>query len=87
MKKTKKIRLLPAFITLLAGAITSISLYVTNQDLITTLLVLFIVLFVFYFVGVLAMKIIMDFMDRKEPEVPVSDEGQVLEKEVQDKTN
>ena len=75
MKKTKKIRLLPAFITLLAGAITSISLYVTNQDLITTLLVLFIVLFVFYFVGVLAMKIIMDFMNRKEPEEPVSDEG------------
>ena len=64
--KPKKIRLLPAFITLSAGAITSISLYVTNQDLITTLLVLFIVLFVFYFIGVLAMKIIMDFMKRKK---------------------
>ena len=51
----KKIKLLPAFVTLLAGAITSITLYVTNQDLITTLLVLFIVLFVFYFIGVLAM--------------------------------
>lgn len=80
----KKIRLLPAFVTLLAGAITSISLYVTNQDLVTTLLVLFIVLFVFYFVGVLAMKIIMDYMNKKVPEEPVSDEGQVLEKDSQE---
>ncbi|MCR4649124.1 MAG: hypothetical protein K5776_08610 [Lachnospiraceae bacterium] len=80
----KKIRLLPAFVTLLAGAIASISLYVTNQDLITTLLVMFIVLFVFYFVGVLAMKIIMDSMNKKEPEEEegeLSDEGQVLEKD------
>ncbi len=80
----KKIKLLPAFVTLLAGAITSISMYVTNQDLITTLLVLFIVLFVFYFVGVLAMKIIVDFMKKKEAEEPVSDEGQVLEKETKE---
>ena len=80
----KKIKLLPAFITLLAGAITSITLYVTNQDLITTLLVLFIVLFVFYFIGVLAMKIIVDFMNKNEAEEPVSEEGQVLEKEKQE---
>ena len=80
----KKIKLLPAFITLLAGAITSITLYVTNQDLITTLLVLFIVLFVFYFIGVLAMKIIVDFINKKEAEEPVSEEGQVLEKDKQE---
>lgn len=80
----KKIKLLPAFITLLAGAITSITLYVTNQDLITTLLVLFIVLFVFYFIGVLAMKIIVDYMNKKAPEEPVSEEGQVLEKDKQE---
>lgn len=77
----KKIRLLPAFVTLLAGAVTSISLYVTNQDLVTTLLVLFIVLFVFYFVGVFAMKIIIDHFDKEDEEEPVSEEGQVLEKE------
>ena len=80
----KKIRLLPAFVTLLAGAITSISLYVTNQDLVTTLLVLFIVLFTFYFLGVLSMKIIIDFMNKKVEDEPVSEEGQVLEKETQD---
>ncbi|MCR5846533.1 MAG: hypothetical protein K6G75_00215 [Lachnospiraceae bacterium] len=80
----KKIRLLPAFIILLAGAITSITLYVTEQDLITTLLVLFIVLFVFYFIGVLAMKIIVDYMNKKQPEEPVGEEGQVLEKEIQE---
>ena len=80
----KKIKLLPAFVTLLAGAITSISLYVTNQDLITTLLVLFIVLFVFYFLGVLAMKIIVDSFNKKNDKdnTPVSDEGQVLEKDI-----
>jgi len=27
------------------------------------------------------MKIIMDFMNRKEPEAPVSEEGEVLDKE------
>ena len=80
----KKIKLLPAFVTLLAGAITSITLYVTNQDLITTLLVLFIVLFVFYFIGVLAMKIIVDFMNKKEPEPPVSEVGQVIDKETKE---
>lgn len=80
----KKIRLLPAFVTLLAGAITSISLYVTNQDLVTTLLVLFIVLFTFYFLGVLSMKIIIDFMNKKVEDEPVSEEGQVLEKETQE---
>ena len=71
-------------VTLLAGAITSISLYVTNQDLITTLLVLFIVLFVFYFLGVLAMKIIVDSFNKKNDKdnTPVSDEGQVLEKDI-----
>lgn len=77
----KKIKLLPAFVTLLAGAIASISLYVANQDLITTLLVLFIVLFVFYFLGVLAMKILMDYMNKKNKDEKVSEEGQVLEKD------
>lgn len=76
----KKIRLLPAFVTLLAGSITSITMYVTRQDLTTTLFVLFLVLFVFYFLGVLFMKIIIDHFD-KEPEETVSEEGQVLEKE------
>lgn len=77
----KKIRLLPAFITLLAGAIASISLYVTKQDLLTTFLVMFIVLFVFYFIGVLAMKILMDFMNKNGKVDEVSEEGKVLEKD------
>lgn len=76
----KKIKLLPAFVTLLAGAIASISMYVANQDLVTTLLVVFIVLFVFYFLGVLAMKILVDYMNKKNDE-KVSEEGQVLEKD------
>ena len=77
----KKIKLLPAFVTLLAGAIASISMYVANQDLVTTLLVVFIVLFVFYFLGVLLMKILVDYMNKKETDEKVSEEGQVLEKD------
>lgn len=77
----KKIKLLPAFVTLLAGAIASISMYVANQDLVTTLLVVFIVLFVFYFLGVLLMKILVDYMNKKEKDEMVSEEGQVLEKD------
>lgn len=77
----KKIKLLPAFVTLLAGAIASISMYVANQDLVTTLLVVFIVLFVFYFLGVLLMKILVDYMNKKEKDEKVSEEGQVLEKD------
>lgn len=77
----KKIKLLPAFVTLLAGAIASISMYVANQDLVTTLLVVFIVLFVFYFLGVLLMKILVDYLNKKEKDEMVSEEGQVLEKD------
>ena len=56
----KKIRLLPAFVTLLAGAITSITLFVLNVEMHIMLLILLAVLLVFYVLGVVAMKMIMD---------------------------
>ena len=40
----KKINLIPALITLLAGAITSVSLYLLGYDYITMLLILLAVL-------------------------------------------
>lgn len=64
----KKIRLLPAFVTLLAGAITSITLYVLNVEAHIMLLILLAVLLVFYVLGVVAMKIIMDCPPKETPE-------------------
>lgn len=69
----KKIRLLPAFVTLLAGAITSITLFVLNVEAHIMLLILLAVLAVFYVLGVVAMKIIMD-CPPKETEEAVEDE-------------
>lgn len=69
----KKIRLLPAFVTLLAGAITSITLYVLNVETHIMLLILLAVLLVFYVLGVIAMKIILD-CPPKEPEEQESEE-------------
>lgn len=71
----KKIRLLPAFVTLLAGAITSITLFVLNVEMHIMLLILLAVLLVFYVLGVVAMKIIMD-CPPKAKEEPVAEEGE-----------
>ena len=76
----KKIRLLPAFVTLLAGAITSITLYILNVEPYIMLLILLTVLIIFYVLGVIAMKIIMD-CPPKEVEETTEDEGEVILKE------
>ncbi|MBQ8246777.1 MAG: hypothetical protein IJZ42_06565 [Lachnospiraceae bacterium] len=76
----KKIRLLPAFVTLLAGAITSITLYILNVETYFMLLVLLAVLIIFYVLGVIAMKIIMD-CPPKEKEDEEEGEGEVIEKD------
>ncbi len=76
----KKIRLLPAFVTLLAGAITSITLYVLNVETHIMLLILLAVLLVFYVLGVVAMKIILD-CPPKEKEESTEEEGEETSKE------
>ncbi len=81
----KKLKLLPPFITLLAGAITSIIAYVFHYPFNQTLLLLFIVLVVFYFLGVLAMKLIAEAPPKKNH--VVSDEGEVVEKETRTKVD
>lgn len=76
----KKIRLLPAFVTLLAGAITSITLYLLRVETHIMLLILLAVLIIFYVLGVIAMKIIMD-CPPKEKEEKEQEEGEVTPKE------
>lgn len=81
----KKIRLLPAFVTLLAGAITSITLYVLNVETHIMLLILLAVLLVFYVLGVVAMKIILD-CPPKEKEEPGDEAGEETSKEDADQS-
>lgn len=77
----RKIRLLPAFVTLLAGAITSITLYILRVDTFVMLLILLAVLLVFYVLGVIAMKIIMDCPGKETESESESTEGEVIQKE------
>ncbi len=72
----KRIRLLPAFVTLLAGAITSITLYILDVESHIMFLILLAVLLVFYVLGVVAMKIIMDCPPKKEPEEDEEQDGE-----------
>lgn len=76
----KNIRLLPAFVTLLAGAITSITLYVLRVETHIMLSILLAVLLIFYVLGVIAMKIIMD-CPPKEKEENAQPEGEMVSKE------
>ncbi len=77
----KKIRLLPAFVTLLAGAITSITLYVLNVETHIMLLILLAVLLVFYVLGVIAMKIIMDCPPKEKEDENEEGDGENAENE------
>lgn len=79
----KKIRLIPPFVTLLAGAITSILLYVFGVNYLFSLVVILFVLIIFYVIGVIAMKILMDMKkkEKTEQEKTPGEEGEVIEKE------
>ena len=77
----KNIRLLPAFITLLAGAVTCISLSFTKTELHVKLLILLAVLVVFYVLGVIAMRIIQSCPPKEEADAEETGEGEVIQKE------
>lgn len=62
----KKIRLLPPLVTFGAGTIASILLYLFGCDLLTMLIILFAVLVIFYVLGVVAMKILMECPPKAE---------------------
>lgn len=78
-EKRKKRRLIPAFVTLLAGAIVSITMRVLHYELQTMLIVLLCVLSGFYFVG----RILQIMLDRFEIQIHEAqmEEGEVIEKE------
>ena len=77
-----KLRLLPPIVTFGAGAVASALLYLFQIDLSWMLLVLLIVLVVFYVIGVIAMKILMDCRpDEKAETIEISEETDVDAKE------
>lgn len=90
MKKARKSKLITPFFMLLAGAITSIILYMRGVDLLTMLWTLLIVLLVFYIVGdviryiyemvqprVIAMDVVSFFVDEDgNPVEAADDEGE-----------
>lgn len=72
----KKIKLLPPFMTFGAGAIASVLLYLFRCDFFTMLIILFVVLVVFYILGVVAMKIFMDCPPKEEPVKETQEEAE-----------
>lgn len=78
-EKEKKRRLIPAFVTLLAAAIVSITMRIWHYKLQTMLIVLVCVLVGFYFVG----RILQIMLDRFEIQIHEAqlEEGEVIEKE------
>lgn len=80
--RAKKRRLIPPFIMLLAGAITSITMRILHYDTKTMLIILLGVLLGFYIAGC----VIKDMLDRFEKQIEEADmeEGEVIEKELAD---
>lgn len=77
--KKKKRKLIPAFVTLFAGATVSITMRLLHYELQTMLIVLLCVLSGFYFVG----RILQIMLDRFEIQIHEAqmEEGEVIEKE------
>ena len=78
--RAKKRRLIPPFIMLFAGAITSITMRVLHYDTQTMLIILLGVLLGFYIAGC----VIKGLLDRFEKQIEEADmeEGEVIEKEL-----
>lgn len=70
---------LPLLLMLIAGAVTSITVYFRNLGLETMLIGLLASLVSFYFIGCL-IKLVLDKFDEKNQEKKVADEGEVIEK-------
>lgn len=79
-----KRKLLPPFIMLAAGLITSIRTYLLHYDMKKALITLLIVLVVFYALGSV-LKYVLDIFE-KQNEQKALDEGEVIEKETEDES-
>lgn len=81
-RRAKKRRLIPPFIMLLAGAVTSITMYVLHYGIKDMLVILLWVLLGFYIAGCL----IKWMLDRFEAQIEQKrmEEGEVIEKELEE---
>ncbi len=77
-------KLLPAVITLLAGACTSIITYLLHYEVSKSLWILLIVLLLFYIMGSIAQKVIFGFEKQiaEEEQERAEAEGKVVEKDI-----
>ena len=81
--KSKRMKMFPLILMLVAGSITSIMTYIFQYEIKTALLVLLSVLLVFYCFGLLLVNVIISFDKKNEEEQRAKEleEGVVLEKE------
>ncbi|MCH5259041.1 MAG: hypothetical protein J1F18_04765 [Lachnospiraceae bacterium] len=79
-RRAKKRRLIPPFVMLLAGAITSITMRILHYETKTMLIILLCVLIGFYIAGSL-LKYMLDKFE-KQIEEAYMEEGEVIEKEL-----
>ena len=83
-----RLRILPAFVMLLAGALTSIITYLVHYTMKSALIILLVVLIIFYILGSVLQKLIVKFeeankpkAEEAEPEEQAPPEGTVVEKD------
>ncbi|MCR4755698.1 MAG: hypothetical protein K5868_09250 [Lachnospiraceae bacterium] len=80
-----RMKLLPAMITLLAGACTSIITYLLHYEVKKALWILLIVLLIFYIIGIVVQKTIYKFekqVEEEEAALEAEQEGKVVEKDI-----
>ena len=83
----KRIKMIPAILMLMAGAITSIICYILKYEVMSMLLILLLVMFLFYMVGDVIRFFLGKYVwppeeDEEETDEDTLDEGAVIEKEV-----
>lgn len=81
--KSRRMKMFPLIVMLVAGSFTSIMTYYFQYEIKTALLVLLSVLLIFYLLGLLLVNVIISF-DKKNEEVRLAkkrEEGIVLEKD------
>ena len=81
--KSKRMKVFPLILMLVAGSFTSIMTYYFQYEIKTALLVLLSVLLVFYLLGLLLVNVIVSFDKKNEEErkAKEKEEGIVLEKD------
>ena len=81
--KSKRMKMFPLILMLVAGSFTSIMTYYFQYEIKTALLVLLSVLLVFYLLGLLLVNVIVSFDKKNEEErkAKEKEEGTVLEKD------